>query len=94
MKGPPPNHESLRRGVELRRERKRRWDLEGERPLVRNLALAGSIGWLIVVPTLAGLFLGRWLDRSLETGITMTAALLFLGVAAGCVMAWQRVKGE
>lgn len=94
MRKLPPNGSSLRRSVEIRRERKRQWNLHGERPLIRNIALAGAIGWLIVVPTLAGLFLGRWLDGILGTGITLAAALLVVGLAVGCAMAWNRIRRE
>ena len=30
-------------------------------PLGRNLAMVGVLGWLIVAPTLLGMFIGRWL---------------------------------
>jgi len=76
------------RDEQRRRERKRR---EGERTLAQQLALAGSIGWLVVTPALLGIALGRWLDRRLGTGITLTAALLFFGVGAGFSLAWRRL---
>jgi ATP synthase protein I len=86
------NH--LHRSVERHRARRERWTREGERPLARNLALIGSIGWLIVVPPLLGALLGRWLDRSLDTGIFWSAGLIFLGVALGGAMAWRRIEHE
>ena len=39
----------------------------------RRLAQIGVLGWIFVVPTLAGLFLGRWLDARFATGIFWTA---------------------
>ena len=45
-----------------------------------------------MTPTLAGLFLGRWLDRRFDAGIFWTGALLVVGVALGCWMAWRRIQ--
>lgn len=90
----PPNHDSLRKGVRSRRERRELWEREGEQPLAHKLAMVGSLGWLIVIPTLIGIAIGRWLDAALGTGITFTAALLGLGVVAGSAMAWNRVHKE
>ncbi|MBK1839222.1 AtpZ/AtpI family protein [Azospirillum sp. YIM B02556] len=80
----------------IRRKRKRReqWLREGERPMGRNLALIGALGWLVIVPTLAGLFAGRWLDERAGGGIFWTAALLFAGVALGGWLAWNRIGQE
>ena len=68
------NHgsENLRRAVRLREEREERWRKEGERPLWQNLSMFGSLGWLIVIPALLGVVLGRWLDTRFDTGITFT----------------------
>ena len=96
MTDPQPNHgpNNMKRAVKLREERSRRWEEEGERPLWRNLSMVGSLGWLIVTPTLIGVLPGRWLDQTFGTGIVFTGALIFLGVVLGCGLAWQRIKGE
>ncbi len=39
-----------------------RWLREGDMSVGRRLAQIGVLGWIFVVPTLAGLFFGRWLD--------------------------------
>ena len=41
---------------------------------------------------LAGVFLGRWLDRRFDAGIFWTGALLVVGLVAGCAVAWRRVQ--
>ncbi|SMF81284.1 ATP synthase protein I [Tistlia consotensis] len=63
----------------------------GERSIGQNIAMIGALGWLIVTPTLAGLFLGRLLDHRFGTGISWSAGLLFLGVVAGGWLAWRRM---
>jgi len=53
--------------------------------------MIGALGWTIVTPTLIGIFVGRWLDRSFGSGIFWTLGLLFAGLATGCSMAWKRM---
>jgi ATP synthase protein I len=84
--------EDLDQAVERRQKRQAAWKREGERPLANNLALAGTLGWLIVVPALLGTVAGRWLDRKTGMGITFTSAFMCLGVVAGCWLAWKKVR--
>ncbi len=89
---PPPRPERpLEESIERRRRLRARWEREGERPLALNLAMIGALGWLVVLPALAGVFLGRWLDRRAGGGITFTGALLVAGVTLGAFLAWQRM---
>jgi len=84
----------MQRAVKLREERSERWEKEGERSLWQNLSMVGALGWLIVTPTLLGVLIGRWLDRTFETGVFFSGALIFLGVALGGYLAWQRADKE
>lgn len=81
----------LRDAVRLRRERRERGRRDAERSLAQNLATIGVLGWTIVLPGLLGIALGRWLDRALGTGITITSALVFVGLGIGCALAWRRM---
>lgn len=90
----PINGNHMHEAVRLRQQRSRRWEEEGERPLWKNLSMVGALGWLIVVPTLLGVLLGRWLDNLFGTGITLTGALIFIGVALGGSLAWRRINSE
>jgi ATP synthase protein I len=89
--GAPPRDDDnhLLRSVRLRKARHRRWQEQGEPSLARYLAQVGVLGWTIVTPALLGLFLGRWLDHRLGTGIFWSAPLLLLGVVLGCWTAWR-----
>lgn len=82
----------MQKAVHLREKRRAHWQSEGERSLWKNLSMVGALGWLIVTPTLAGVFLGRWLDRSLGTGVVFTGALIFAGASLGFYMAWKRMN--
>jgi len=90
------NHENeaMRRAVELREKRAKRYKEEGERSIWQNLSMVGALGWLIVSPILLGVVLGRWLDRMHHTGIFFSGAFIFIGVVIGCYLAWQRIKKE
>jgi ATP synthase protein I len=70
-------------------ERRQNWMHQGEPSFGQYLAQVGVLGWTIVVPTLLGVFLGRWIDRTFGTGIFWTGPLMMLGLAAGCWTAWQ-----
>ena len=90
---PASNGETkLARSVARRSARHAFWVAHGERSLARNLAMIGALGWLIVTPTLVGVFLGRWLDHRFASGIFWTGALLMVGLALGCQIAWRRVE--
>jgi ATP synthase protein I len=86
--------DGLLRSVRQRRARQRDWVRHGEPSLARYLAQVGVLGWAIVVPTLLGVFLGRWIDFRLGTGIFWTGPLLLLGLGIGCWSAWRWMHGQ
>jgi ATP synthase protein I len=51
--------------------------------------MSGLIGWSVAVPTLAGAFLGLWLDRHHPGGHSWTLSLMVIGLAVGCLNAWH-----
>jgi ATP synthase protein I len=95
MTGPqPPSDKNgeFTRSVARRAARRASWLRHGGRSLAQNLAMIGALGWLVIAPTLAGVFLGRWLDGRLGSGIFWSGALLAVGVTIGCVLAWHRIQ--
>jgi len=93
MIDPPDDRgqERMHRAVQLRELRRKQ---AGEQPIWKNLSMIGGFGWLIIVPTLLGVLLGRWLDQTLATGILFSSALIFLGVVVGGYFVWQRINKE
>jgi ATP synthase protein I len=85
----PAESDHLLASIRHRTARHERARREGEPSFGGYLAQVGVLGWTIVVPTLLGMFLGRWVDRRLGTGIFWTAPLLMLGLAIGCWGAWR-----
>lgn len=85
------DHDRLEDSVRKTRERRERAAREGGRTLGQNIAWMGTLGWLIVAPMLLGLFVGRWLDHALGTGVTFSSALCILGLALGAFLGWRKV---
>lgn len=85
----PTAPDGLSDAVRTRQQRRRRWLTEGEPSTARFVGQIGVLGWIIVAPTLIGLFIGRWIDRWLGTGIFWSAPLLLVGVVIGCWSAWR-----
>ena len=83
---PPDRLAEAARKAEERAQRGRQ---DPEPSLARRLGQIGVLGWIIVLPTLAGLFAGRAADRTFGTGIFFSAPLLMLGVAFGFWSGWR-----
>jgi ATP synthase protein I len=86
------HEDELRKTVRDERRRADYFEKLSSRPIAEKLEMAGSIGWLVVIPTLLGILAGRWLDQRYDTNIFWTASLLFVGVVLGSYMAWRRIQ--
>jgi ATP synthase protein I len=93
-KADPDDQDPMVKGARLRGERNRRWLRDGDPSVARRLAQIGVLGWIIVVPLLIGVFAGRWLDRTFNSGLFWTAPLLMLGLALGCWSAWRWMQSS
>ena len=62
---------------------------DAEPSLGRRLGQIGVLGWAIVLPALAGLFLGRWLDKTYSSGVFFSAPLVMIGAGVGFWLAWK-----
>ena len=92
MTGPthtPGEDDRLKRAAREAVERDARAQDEPEPSLGSRLGQIGILGWTIVLPTLAGLAIGRGLDRVFGTRVFFSAPLLMLGAAAGLWFAWK-----
>lgn len=67
---------------------------EKERPtLLAQTTYIGTLGLLLVLPVVAGAYLGRWIDSLME-GYSMrwTLSMIFLGLVIGAVNVYLYVK--
>jgi ATP synthase protein I len=90
----PDAHDRLLATVRRQRDRLRHWQRDGEPSVVRFVGQIGVLGWIIVTPALVGLFVGRWLDRALGSGLFWSAPLLLAGVVVGCWTAWRWIEKQ
>jgi ATP synthase protein I len=73
----------------------RKENAEGSKPTVWfGLGMMGLIGWSVVLPTLLGAALGRWLDSRHPASYSWTLALLAAGLVLGCFNAWNWIDKE
>lgn len=89
-----PHPARLDEAVKTRRERRAGRKEASERSVGQNLAMIGTLGLTIVIPTLIGVFAGRWLDHSFDSGVHWTLGLLVAGLAAGCWLAWTKIRTD
>lgn len=67
---------------------------EGDRSVWFGLGMFGLVGWAVAIPTLIGVAVGVWIDKTWTGPRSWTLMFLILGVIGGCVNAWYWVKRE
>ncbi len=88
------DHDKSADDIERRAKRmKNARDHPGPSPL-RGIGTFGMIGWAIAVPTVAGAFIGHWLDRIAPQDFHWTIALILGGVVLGGLIAWGWINKE
>ena len=90
---PPPFQVELSEKVEKKERRKLR-ARQQDRSIWYGLGMFGLIGWSIAIPTLIGIAVGIWMDRTWQHSFSCTLLCLFLGIAVGCSIAWYWIKRE
>lgn len=78
------------------RKAQRRQDArrEGKSGLASGFGMFGLVGWSVTVPTLAGIALGVWIDRTTKSQYSWTLMLMIAGLAVGSFNAWYWVRKE
>lgn len=89
MTGDSSQRDMVDRTARQAADRDRMAQRNPEPSLGRRFGQIGVLGWMIVIPVLLALLAGRWIDRLLATGITMTAALTMAGAALGLWLAFR-----
>jgi len=85
-------YEQLRRQVDRQARRMRQADRD--RPtLLAQTAYIGTLGLLLVLPMVAGAYLGSWLDGMAEGySIRWTLSMIFLGVIIGAINVYLFIR--
>jgi ATP synthase protein I len=84
----------LARRVGAKEARKQKARGEQDPNVWFGLGMFGLIGWSIAIPTLIGILVGVWIDKTHASSYSWTLMLLFAGVVIGCLNAWYWVNRE
>ena len=60
----------------------------------RSLSVLGTVGWSIVLPAVAGVWIGHRIDLRWDSGVRFTLMLLVAGVMLGSIIAWRVVREQ
>ena len=59
-----------------------------------RLSQIGVLGWMIVIPMLLGVALGRWLDKFFDSGLFFSAPAILIGAGLGLYSAWRWMQRQ
>lgn len=80
--------------IERKEQRKIKARREKDQGIWFGLGMFGLVGWAVAIPTLIGVALGIWIDKSWASPYSWTLMGLLFGVVLGCLNAWFWVKRE
>ena len=66
----------------------------GDRSMWFGVGMFGVVGWSVVVPTVAGIAVGLWIDSRVQSGRSWTLMLMVAGLGMGCWNAWNWIHRE
>ncbi|HPG11285.1 MAG TPA: AtpZ/AtpI family protein [Chitinophagaceae bacterium] len=87
-------NEVFSRSVGEKEKQKLKAQNETKRSVWSAFGLFGIVGWTIVMPTLLGAVLGKWLDKTYPQSFSWTLTCLLTGLLIGCLAAWRWIKME
>lgn len=74
--------------------RKKNADHNRRSSIIFGLGMIGMVGWAVTIPTLVGIAVGIWIDRTWPSTHSWTLILLFAGIILGCLNAWYWVQSS
>jgi len=80
--------------VGTKEERKIKARKEGDRGVWFGLGMFGLVGWSVAIPTLIGVAIGIWIDKTWPGPRSWTLMFLIIGVIVGCLNGWYWIKRE
>lgn len=92
-RAPSPHQAQLSEQVGMKEKRKLK-ARQQDRSIWYGLGMFGLIGWSIAVPTVLGVAIGIWMDRTWQHGFSCTLICMFVGIVIGCSIAWYWIKRE
>lgn len=59
-----------------------------------SVAMLGTIGWSVALPTLIGVAAGVWIDHRWPSRFSWALMLLMAGLVFGCTSVWLRIRKD
>ena len=94
MADEPEEKEELSEEIGTKELRKMRARRERNRGVWFGLGMFGLVGWSVAIPTLIGIVVGVWIDKTWPGRYSWTLMGLVIGVIVGCINAWYWVEKE
>lgn len=91
---PKNTHDPMSDQIAKKEQRKINNRNSQDRSVWFGLGMFGLVGWSVAIPTLIGIAIGVWIDRTWRPGVSFTLMTMFIGIVAGCLIAWYWVKRE
>lgn len=82
------------KAIRRRAERMQQTRNEPKYSPLNGLGVFGVIGWSVALPTVAGAFLGMWLNKVAPQSFSWPIALILGGVVVGAMVAWNWIDKE
>lgn len=77
------------KAIRRRAERMQQTRNEPKYSPLNGLGVFGVIGWSVALPTVAGAFLGMWLNRVAPQSFSWPMTLILGGAVVGAMVAWS-----
>ena len=84
--------EKFVRKVRTEGRRKENAERDKRNSIIFGLGMIGMVGWAVTIPTLIGIAIGIWIDKTWPSSHSWTLILLFAGIILGCLNAWYWVQ--
>lgn len=88
----PPDHVETAARRAVQRDQMGRDDPEPS--VAARLGQIGILGWVVIMPVLLGIVLGRLADKAADSGIFFTAPAIFIGAGIGLHAAWKWMHSQ
>ena len=80
--------------IKSKEQRKLKAQRENHGKIWFSLGMFGLVGWSVAIPTLIGIAVGVWIDKTWPSPYSWTLMGLVIGVLMGCLNAWFWIQRE
>lgn len=90
----PDSSKKFSEKIRSKEQRKLKAQQEKHGKIWFSLGMFGLVGWSVAIPTLIGIAVGIWIDKTWPSPYSWTLMGLVIGVLLGCLNAWFWIQRE